>query len=149
METLKFQKLIQSITGRPLIIETTDDSILAGKEYFVYRKLPITGRSQYFKWKAATSEEKLLRSFITAFCSKYREPNPANYTTCAPYFSPSWSELSDIKKEYAYSHHYSNMYSKEDLMKQVELNFSNPEIETNLIKYGFYNTEYGIGIFCL
>lgn len=56
--------------------------------------------------------------------------------------------MEDVKKEYAYSHHRSNMYSKESLMKQVEANFNSPEMEKTLLQYGFYSTEYGTGIFC-
>lgn len=148
MNTNNFQLLIQKITGRPFVITTSDSEIVNGKEYIVSLKLPLTGRNVGFKWKAATTDEKLLRSFITAFCTKYREPNPANYTTCPPYFSPSWDEKTELEREYAYSHHASNMYSKEQLMKQVEDSFNSPDMQTTLIKYGFYSTEYGIGIFC-
>jgi hypothetical protein len=149
MKTYNFEKLIQSITGRELIINTEDKEIIGGKEYRIYKILPITNREIGFKWKAAIDEEKMLRSFITAFCLKYKEPNPANYTTCAPYFSPSWEEMPDTKKEYAYCHHSSNMFCKDELMKQVEFNFNKESMQGVLMKYGFYSTLYGIGIFSL
>jgi hypothetical protein len=40
------------------------------------------------------------------------------------------------------------MYNKEDLLKQIESNFNNPNITSGLMKWGFYETNYGIGIFC-
>jgi hypothetical protein len=41
------------------------------------------------------------------------------------------------------------MFSKESLMQQIEANFNLPEIENTMKRYGFYATEYGIGIFVL
>jgi len=148
MTTLNFQNLIQLITGRDFIIKTTDVELKFETEYCIYRMLPVSQRPVSFMWKTPKADEKMLRSFITAFTSKYREPNPANYKTCSPYFSPSWDEMTAEKQEFAYYHHASNMYSKADLLKQVEDNFANESIATGLIRYGFYNTEYGIGIFC-
>ena len=148
MLTQNFQNLIQLVTGRDFIIDTTDNEIFFEKQYEIIRVLPASKRAVGFSWKTPKSDEKMLRSFITAFTSKYREPNPANYKTCAPYFSPSWDQMTIEKQEFAYYHHSSNMYSKDQLMKQVEANFSNSNISSGLIKYGFYNTNYGIGIFC-
>jgi hypothetical protein len=148
MNTVNFQNLIQLITGRDFLIKTDDSELQFAKEYCIYRILPVTKRSVSFMWKTPKADEKMLRSFITSFTSKYREPNPANYKTCSPYFSPSWNEMTAEKQEFAYLHHSSNMYSKEALLKQVEDNFANESIATGLIRYGFYNTEYGIGIFC-
>lgn len=149
MKTEQFTNLIQLATGRTFQIATEDQEFVNEKDYFVFRKLPITGKIISFKWTTPKTDEKYLRSFITAFTTKYREPNPAAYTTCSPYFSPSWNEMEPIKQEYAYSHHASNMYSKKDLMEQVEANFNNPEITQGLNRYGFYATEYGIGTFVL
>lgn len=150
METLKFQSLIQKITGRDFIIDTADTEIKHEKEYKVYRVLPITGRTVVFYWKTAKSDERLLRSFITAFCNKYREPNPAAYDYSARTYGDSalWINKTPQEREYAYMHHSSNMYSKTQLMEQVQANFSAPEMRETLLKYGFYTTEYGIGIFC-
>lgn len=149
MKTSNFQHLIQLATGRDFIIKTNGNDLEFEREYLIYRILPVSKREISFVWKTPKSEDKMLRSFITSFTSKYREPNPANYTTCSPYFSPSWDEMTAEKQEFAYCHHASNMYSKDALLKQVEANFSKEGIATGLIKYGFYNTEYGIGIFCL
>lgn len=148
MQTQNFQNLIRLVTGRDFIIKTEDTELEFEKEYCIYRTLPVTARTVSFYWKTPKADEKMLRSFITAFTSKYREPDPAAYTTCAPYFSPSWNERTAEQQEFAYCHHASNMYSKEQLLKQVEENFAKDGISTGLIRYGFYNTEYGIGIFC-
>jgi hypothetical protein len=148
MTTSNFQNLIRLVTGRDFIIKTTDVELQFETEYPIYRILPVSGRSVSFIWKTPKAEDKMLRSFITAFTSKYREPNPANYTTCSPYFSPSWNEMTAEKQEFAYMHHASNMYNKEALLKQVEDNFSKDGIASGLLKYGFYETMYGIGIFC-
>jgi hypothetical protein len=149
MKTTQFTQLIQIATGRDFKINTTDEDLRDETEYYIFRKLPVTGKTVSFKWTTPKAEEKYLCSFITAFCSKYREPNPAAYTTCAPYFSPSWNEMTAEKQEFAYNHHASNMYSKKQLMDQVEANFNNPEITKGLNRYGFYATEYGIGTFVL
>jgi hypothetical protein len=148
METLKFEKLIQEITGRDFIINTTDKDIQPEKEYHIFRVLPTTERKVSFYWKTAKTNEKMLKSFITTFSNKYREPNPENYD--GKYFgSKKWDDMSDQQKEYAYGHHASNMYSKNKLLEQVQDNFNKPGITETLCKYGFYSTEYGIGIFAL
>jgi len=149
MKTTQFINLIQLATGRDFQIDTQDAELINEKDYFVFRKLPITSKVISFKWTTPKAEEKYLRSFITAFTTKYREPDPAAYTTCSPYFSPAWNEMTAEKQEYAYSHHASNMYNKRQLMDQVEANFNNPAITQGLNRYGFYATEYGIGTFVL
>jgi hypothetical protein len=149
MRTENFNNLIQIATGRDFKILTQDPELITEKEYFIFRKLPVTGKTISFTWKTPKTEENFLRSFITAFCSKYREPNPGAYTTCAPYFSPGWDQMTAEKQEFAYNHHAGNMYSKKQLMDQVEANFSNPDIKAGLNRYGFYATEYGIGTFVL
>lgn len=149
MLTSNFQKLICAVTNRDFKINTSDVEIINGKEYLIYRILPLTGIRVSFKWKAASSDEKILRSFITAFCSKYREPNPKAYDYSAKIYGDRalWVNKTDLEKEHAYYHHASNMYSKAELLKQVELNFNDPEMKNTLLKYGFYPTVYGVGIF--
>ena len=150
MQTSNFQNLIQLITGRDFIIKTEDNDLQFEKEYNIYRVLPITGRKVGFMWKTPKADEKMLRSFITSFSSKYREPNPRAYDYSAKIYGEKylWENMTEESKENAYYHHASNMFSKESLLKQVEENFSKDGISTGLMRYGFYNTEYGIGIFC-
>lgn len=147
METTKFQSLIRSITKRDLIIDTTDVTIQPEKEYMVYKVLPILGSKISFKWKVAKSEEKYLRSFITAFTTKYREPDPKSYDYTYGGKVYTWAEKDEKQKEYCYFNHASHMFSKAELLEQVQSSFNSPEIETALILNGFYATEYGVGIF--
>lgn len=147
MQTSNFQSLIQAVTSRPFLISTQHTEIQPETEYFIYRILPITQRKIGFYWKTAKTEEKMLKSFITAFTSKYREPDPAAYDHVYGGKQYYWNEKTDEEKEYAYSHHASNMYSKQQLLEQVQSNFGNSAIENSLIRYGFYVTEYGIGTF--
>jgi hypothetical protein len=151
MNTQNFQNLIQAITGRPLLIKTNDEELQLGKEYIVGLTLPITQRTVSFKWKCAANEEKVLKSFITAFCNKYKEPNPAAYDWSAKNYGDKylWANKSDIEKEYAYNHHSSNMYSNKALMAQIEANFQSDDIKAAYLKHGFYSTNYGLGIFAL
>jgi hypothetical protein len=44
--------------------------------------------------------------------------------------------------------HLSRMYNKKALLEQIEANFGKEDIANGLIRYGFYPTEYGVGIFC-
>ena len=144
MKIEKFSKLIRAVTGRAFTIEARDggDGVTLENEkvYFVKRTLPLTGRTFCFDWKTPKSVEKMLRSFITAFCSKFREPSPLAYA--------DWTDMTPEQREHAHLHHVSNMFSREELLKQVEARFACPEMESALNQWGFYETEYGIGIFC-
>jgi hypothetical protein len=155
MKTENFTQLIAAVTGRSFSIsERTDwrNTQAAGevlgheKVYFVGMVLPLTGRTVGFDWKTPKSDEKMLRSFITAFTSKYREPDPATYGCYEG--GNRWEAMSEEKREGAYGHHSTHMLSKEKLMKQVEARFECREMESALNQWGFYETEYGIGIFC-
>lgn len=148
MNTLNFQNLIQLITERDLTIKTTDQELEFEKEYYISRTLPLTGMTVSFKWKTPKVDDKMLRSFITAFTSKYREPNPASYDYEYGGRQYTWAEKTDEQKEYCYIHHASHMFSKQQLLEQIEANFSKEGITSGLIRYGFYPTLYGIGIFC-
>lgn len=148
MNTLNFQNLIQSITKRELIIDTTDNEIINGKEYFIYKYLPITQRYIGLKFIAPKTDEKMLRAFITAFTNKYKEPDPKAYNKNYGGIDYTWESKTDKEKEYAYMHHATNMFYKTELLKQIEDNFNTQDIENTLLRYGFYSTEYGIGIFC-
>lgn len=148
MNTLNFQNLIRLITKRNFIIKTEEVELSFETEYRIYHVLPETGSSAGFYWKTPKSDEKMLRSFITSFCNKYREPDPKKYDYEYGGRDYTWAEKSAKEKEYCYVHHASNMYSKGQLLEQIENNFSDEHITSGLIRYGFYPTEYGVGIFC-
>ena len=145
MNRLNFQALINSLTKRDFIINSNDTELQPEKEYHIYRKLPITERTVSFYWKTPKKPESFLRSFITAYASKYREPNPARYR--GQHGGESWEQKSPKQREYAYSNHASNMFSKKQLIEQIEANANTPGMDKVFSKYGFYATEYGIGIF--
>lgn len=156
MKTDSFANLIRAVTGRNFTIQaradwrTTQpagDTLEHEKVYFVGLTLPLSGRIVGFDWKTPKADEKMLRSFITAFTSKYREPDPETYIADA-YGAKDWQSLTPEQKEGAYHHHASHTLSKEKLMKQVEDRFNCSEIESALNQWGFYETEYGIGISC-
>jgi hypothetical protein len=156
MKTQNFTKLVQAITGRDFTIEEridwrtsqpTGETLLPEKTYFIKRTLLLTGRTVGFDWKTPKTEEKMLRSFITAFTSKYREPDPATYVANA-WGGQDWSSYSPERQESAFGHHANHMLSKEKLMGQIEARFGCREIESALNQWGFYETEYGIGIVC-
>ena len=150
MKTENFEKLIRVLTGRPLEIKTQDVEIQTETEYCIIRKIEGSDRETRFYWKTPKKEDNLMRSFITCFTSKYTEPNPANYGPNSWYPDrKTWTEMSDRDRASAYMHHRSNMFSKKHLLEQVEANFSTPEMGQALIRYGFYVTEYGTGIFAL
>jgi len=150
MKTENFVNLIRVLTGRPLEIQTQDVEIKTETEYCIIRKIEGSDRETRFYWKTPKNQDNFMRSFITCFTSKYTEPNPANYGPCSIYTTrKTWAEMSDRDKAFAYMHHRSNMFSKKHLLEQVEANFSTPEMGQALIKYGFYVTEYGTGIFAL
>lgn len=152
MNTFNFTSLIKVITKRDLVIETQDTSLEYGKTYLLYRTLPNNkGRTKFF-WTTPKSDEKFLRSFITAFITKYKEPNPINYDGMYHgiyYPRQDWKVMTNDQKSMCYFHHSSNMYSKNTLLKQIEENFNSTEIVSDLCRYGFYPTEYGVGIFAL
>lgn len=148
MKKDNFEQLIRVITGRDFIIQTNESILLEQSEYYIYKTLPILGSKIGFIFKTPKKIESFLRSFITQFTSKFKEPNPAAYDYKYGGKEYRWSDLKPIDIERCYYHHSSRMYSKEELLKQVEYNFNSDKIHGTFIKYGFYPTEYGIGIFC-
>jgi len=155
MKTESLTHLINAITGRAFSLEKRlnwretekpSSEVLCETIYFVSIFLPITGRACGFDWKTPKTDEKMLRSFITAFTSKFREPDPKTYISETG--AMVWDLMSDEKREYAYNHHSGHMLSKDKLLAQVQARFACPQIENALNLWGFYATEYGIGIFC-
>ena len=134
MKTSNFQNLIQLVTGRDFSIATNDENLNFDTEYRIFKTLPVSGRIVSFSWKTPKADEKMLRSFITAFTSKYREPNPEAYNYNYGGKTYRWDEKNDEEKEFAYMHHASNMYSKAALLNQVETNFSKETFAKTLLQ---------------
>jgi hypothetical protein len=150
MKTDKFTSLIQAITGRDFQINTSDSELQLETEYQIFRVLPISKRQICFYWKTPKAQDKFVRSFITCFTTKYKEPNPRAYDYSARTYGEKarWENKTPTEQEFAYYHHSSNMFSKDALLQQVRANFEKSDMHKELCKYGFYATEYGIGIFC-
>jgi len=149
MKTRNFEKLIQSITGRDFTIDTTENEIVPDTEYRIFRILPIGKNKIWFNWKSPKTEEKFLKTFITAFCNKYKEPNPKCYDKIYGGVQYLWDDKTEEQKEFCYYNHSSNMYHKDRLLEQVKENFASPILKGVLIEYGFYSTLYGVGTFAL
>lgn len=155
MNTATFTNLIGAVTGRNFSIcarlnwrETAPagETLEPDTVYFVGMTLPITGRTVGFDWKTPKHDEKMLRSFITAFTSKHREPDPDTYACYEG--GNRWEAMTPERREGAFGHHSGHMLSKQKLLEQVQARFEAPEMEAALNRWGFYETEYGIGIFC-
>jgi hypothetical protein len=150
MQTENFIKLINSITKKDFLINTTDLHIIPEKKYYIYIITPLKKYKIGFEFKAPKNVENLIKSFISTYCNKFREPNPANYNgkySNDPLYK--WEFFTAEKKEYCYFNHSSNMYNKNQLLEQIKENLNDSNIENILCKYGFYNTIYGVGIFVL
>jgi len=152
MKTENFIKLINSITKKDFQIKTSDTELKPEETYYIFRITPERKYKIGFDFKCPKNEENLIKSFINVYCSKYREPDPANYTGWyyGTYNKKSdWNFMSENEKEFCINHHSSHMYSKSALLEQIKENMNDSNIENVLCKYGFYHTVYGIGIFVL
>lgn len=152
MKIENFTKLIQSITKRDFIIDSKNIDIVLESEYFIYKILPVSKRKIGFTFKTPKNDENLIKSFISQYCKKYKEPDPSIYTGsyCGQYSEGNdWQKMTDEKKEFCYYHHSSRMFSDKQLLEQIKENLNDSSIEETLCRYGFYETNYGIGIFIL
>jgi len=154
MNTQQFQKLIQSVTGRPLTIETKSEEIELETKIVISRPWKNGKNAFSFEWKTPKKEDSLLRSFITAFCAKYREPDPATYSrNCSAYgdrwagHEEAWNNPETHWNCSLWNHHAGHMTTKEKLKAQVIANFAS--FDAGTARLGFYDTHYGIGIFTI
>jgi hypothetical protein len=154
MKTQQMTELIAAMTGRKLTLDCGEEIPLDSK-VGVYREgLPKESERHYphFVWKTPKDEDNLIRSFVTCFCSKYREPDPATYFDYSgnPSFgkyAEQWNNPATRADSPCWHHHAGHMLSKEKLKAQIEANFaafSGPQFSLC-----FYPTNYGIGIFTL
>ena len=143
MKTAQFQELIQNVTGRKLFFTINSDEIPLDVKIAIYRP----GCRWYsFIWKTPKNEDALLRSFITAFCTKYKEPDPSTYEGNQwERYAEKWDNLETRFECAAWHHHATHMLNKDKLREQVAANFANFSREMG--RLGFYPTNYGIGLF--
>jgi hypothetical protein len=154
MKTQQFEKLIQAITGRPLTIEISLEEIPLESKITISRPWKTGKRAFAFEWKTPQKEDSLLRSFITAFCSKYLEPDPETYSRNCSAYGDRWMEHDEEWNNpetrwncSLWNHHRGHQTSKEKLKAQVIANFAN--FDSGTARLGFYVTNYGIGIFTI
>jgi len=152
MKTEQFEKLIQAITGRPLTFIGLSGEIPLDSKVSIFRPWKGPEARFSFEWKTPKKEDSLLRSFITAFSSKYLEPDPETYSRNCSAYGDTWKRHIDAWESpdthwncALWGHHTSHMTSKEKLRRQVEANFS--AFDSALGRLGFYETNYGIGLF--
>jgi hypothetical protein len=156
MKTNQFQELIQAVTGRQLILDNPLEEIPLGSKVSIRRPYGHKGVETVhtFDWKTPKKEDSLLRSFITAFCSKYKEPDPETYSRNFKIYGDTWEKYAEAWNSTEthwncslWSHHASHQTSKEKLKSQVIANFA--RFDSNSARLGFYETNYGIGIFTI
>jgi len=154
MKTNQFQELIQAITGRPLVLNTQFEEIPLDSTVSIRRPYK-EGETRFsFDWKTPKKEDSLLRSFITAFCSKYLEPDPATYSRNCSCYGDTWKRHEEAWENpethwncALWGHHRDHQTSKDKLKSQVIANFA--KFDAGMAKLGFYETNYGIGIFTI
>ena len=127
MEVTQFNKIASLITGRTCELISDSEMIELSTDYRIKVE---EGFYWAFEFKSGKSYDNLINTFISQFTSKYKEQLP---------------EFKG-KKFYDLSHHF---YSKHQLMEQIKLNFESSSFIEKYSKYGFYSTNYGIGIFSL
>jgi hypothetical protein len=154
MQASQFEKLIQAVTGRPLTLISTTGEIPLDSKVSIFRPWKKGDARFSFEWKTPKKEDSLLRSFVTAFCSKYYEPDPDTYSRNCSCYGDTWARHAEAWESpethwncAIWGHHTSHMTSKEKLRKQVEANFSN--FDSGMARLGFYSTNYGIGLFTI
>lgn len=143
MKTAQFQELIQNVTGRKLFFTINSEEIPFDAKIAVYRP---RSRWYSFIWKTPKNEDSLLRSFITAFCTKYKEPDPSTYERNKwERYAEKWDNPETRFDCAAWNHHSSHMLNKDKLREQIAENFAN--FSSEMGRLGFYSTNYGIGLF--
>lgn len=154
MQTKQFEKLVQAVTGRPLTILISSEEIPLDSRIAIFRPWKEGKTVLSFEWKTPKKEDSLLRSFITAFCSKYLEPDPETYSRNCPCYGDTWGRHLEAWENPSthwncapWHHHRSHQTSKETLKSQVVANFAN--FDAGTARLGFYSTNYGIGIFTI
>lgn len=129
MNIHKFNSLISLITNKSLFVNCSEVDLEVDYLYEIYEKIENEDKIKFaFDFKTSKNIDRFLSTFITQFCNKYKE---------------QLDEFKD-KKHYTLSHH---LKSKYILLEEIKSNFKNEDFLNNYSKFGFYSTNYGIGIF--
>lgn len=156
MNVQNFEKLIQAATSRPLSIQIPGDEIPLDAVVQVSRPYGRNGveKCRAFEWKTPKKEDSLFRSFLTAFFTKYKEPDPNTYSRNCSCYGDTWAKYEEPWNNpnthwncALWGHHVTHMMSKDKLKAQIETNFAN--FDSKMGRLGFYETNYGIGLFTI
>lgn len=148
MKTQQFQDLLQAVACRPLTLKIQAEEIPLDSTIQIFRPWKHGQTTLAFTWKTPKKEDSLLRSFITTFCAKYREPDPDTYEKESwQRYAEKWNDPTTHWSCPPWHHHATHQLSKQKLKTQVSDNFS--RFDSKMARLGFYATDYGIGIFTL
>jgi len=126
MEKENFENLIKLVTGKNLSV--TSNFIELEKEYNVFLDNEFN-----FTFKTPKKIDSLLSSFINQYCNK------------AKIVEQKYLDMFKFKRLNMYMRHHCK--TKFSLMNDIKENFNTTDFIREYCKYGFYSTEYGIGIF--
>ena len=126
MNKQTFENLIQLITGKNLSVN--ENFIELNSEYSIF-----LNDVYNFTFKTPKKLDSLLSSFINQYCNKFKE------------VMPKYLEMFKFKHESMYMKHH--LKSKYTLLDEIKENFNKDAFLIDYCKYGFYTTDYGIGIF--
>jgi len=153
MKTKQMTDLCAAVTGRALTFDCGGEIPLESKIGVFREGYPSNiARYPHFVWATPKDEDNVMRSFITAFCSKYKEPDPETYFDYdgKPSFDRHAAEWNNPKTRHlspCWHHHAGHMLSKDKLRAQVEAGFA--RMTPGQFSLCFYPANYGIGIFSL
>lgn len=132
MYTIKqFNALIQSITNEKIMLLCNDNESMELDCIYTVVAIEKNKDNKYifeFEFKTPKNIDKLVSSFISQFCSKFKK----NLPQFEKYGRGSLG------------HH---RYSKDGLLSIIKDRFNDLSFISFYCKYGFYYTNYGIGIY--
>lgn len=126
MEKQLFENLINQITNRNLTIKS--NTIDLNSEYQVYHN-----DKPNFIFKTPKKIDSLFSSFISQYTKKFKQPQQ------------KYIDLFNFKNDSLYLKHH--CFTESMLLSEIKQNFKNESVLRFYSKYGFYSTDYGIGIY--
>lgn len=126
----QFNTLLQGITNEKIMLYCDSDSIELDCVYTVVSTEKNKDNKYIFEFDFKTPKniDRLVSSFISQFCSKFKKNLP---------------EFEKYGRG-SLGHH---RYSKDGLLETIKARFTNEAFISFYCKYGFYSTNYGIGIY--
>lgn len=128
MEKQNFETIIKLITNRDLTINTTNNIVELNKQYSIYYNGIFN-----FTFKTPKHYDSLLSTFINQYSKKFKQ------------VQQKYIDLFNFKNQNAYMKNH--CYTSVMLLDEIKENFKKDSVINYYSRYGFYSTEYGIGIF--